>query len=253
MTERRFAGKVALVTGGGSGIGRATAIAFAGEGAAVVVAGRNAENLARTVDLIESEGGIASYVVADVTGSADVERMVRLTAQRHERLDIAFNNAGVLIGGPLHEIDEAEWASALAVNVSGVVLSMKHEIAYMREHGGGVIINVSSNIGPYVRLPGLSAYGATKAAVSAVTRAAAVEYIGDGIRINAVSPGMADTTMSLLPGEDETGRAERARSAIPLGRIATLDEVAATVLFLASDESGFAVGHDLVIDGGVAA
>lgn len=253
MTPQRFQGKVALVTGGSSGIGRATARAFAREGASVAVTGRNEENLEQTVKVIEGEGGVASYIVADVANSPEVAHMIRTCVQRHKRLDIAFNNAGVLTAGPLHQSDEAEWSRAFAVNVTGVMLSMKHEIRYMRRHGGGVIVNMSSNVGTHVTLPGLSVYGATKAAVSALSRAAALEYIADGIRINAISPGMSDTSMSLLPGEDEAGRAERARSVVPIGRIGSLDEVTATVLFLASPESGYAVGHDLVIDGGAAA
>lgn len=253
MTARRFDGKVALVTGGSSGIGRATAQAFAREGATVVVAGRNEDNLAHTVRLVEGQGGTASSIAADITDSAEVARMVHTTVRRHGGLHIAVNNAGVFLGGPLHEIDETEWAHAFDVNVTGVMLSMKHEIGHMREYGGGAIVNLSSNLGPHRSVPGVSAYGATKAAVSALTRAAAREYIGEGIRINAVSPGMSDTTMSMLPGEDEAGRAARARQDIPLGRIGTLDEVAATVLFLASDDAGYAVGHDLLIDGGAAA
>ncbi|WP_434582078.1 SDR family NAD(P)-dependent oxidoreductase [Carbonactinospora thermoautotrophica] len=268
----RFAGKVALVTGGGSGIGRATALAFAREGAAVVVAGRNPEPLTETVKLIEADGGRAAVVTADITRSADVARLVETTAERYgglhiafnnagvftvettaERyggLHIAFNNAGVFTAGPLVDLDEAEWARIIEINVTGTWLSMKHEIAYMREHGGGVIINMSSSVGPHITVPGLGAYAASKAAVSSLTRTAAREHIRDGIRINAISPGPCDTPMSMLPGETEAERAERMKEQVPIGRVGTLEEVAATVLWLASPESGFAVGHDLVIDGG---
>lgn len=249
--NNRFAGRVALVTGGGAGIGRATAQALANEGAAVVVSGRNLENLEQTVKLIESEGGTASAVVADVARSEDVERLVRTTVERHGGLDVAINNAGVLDGrGPLHEMDEAAWARVFDVNVLGVMLSMKYEIAHMRTHGGGAIVNVSSIVGPHKAIPANSAYGASKAAVSALTRTAAVEYIGEGIRINAVSPGPVDTAMSLQAYGDEDNRARQAEATIPLRRIGTSAEAAATILFLASEESGFAVGHDLVIDGG---
>ncbi|HLR95743.1 MAG TPA: SDR family oxidoreductase [Jiangellaceae bacterium] len=130
---------------------------------------------------------------------------------------------------------------------------MKHEIAHMRHHGGGVIVNTASNIGAHLRVPGLGAYTVAKAAVSHLTRAAAKDYIGDGIRINAISPGPMDSTMSLLPGETETERAERMQQMVPVGRVGTLDEAAATVLWLASAGAGFAVGHDLVIDGGLTA
>ncbi|KWX00473.1 3-oxoacyl-ACP reductase [Carbonactinospora thermoautotrophica] len=246
----RFAGKVALVTGGGSGIGRATALAFAREGAAVVVAGRNPEPLTETVKLIEADGGRAAVVTADITRSADVARLVETTAERYGGLHIAFNNAGVFTAGPLVDLDEAEWARIIEINVTGTWLSMKHEIAYMREHGGGVIINMSSSVGPHITVPGLGAYAASKAAVSSLTRTAAREHIRDGIRINAISPGPCDTPMSMLPGETEAERAERMKEQVPIGRVGTLEEVAATVLWLASPESGFAVGHDLVIDGG---
>lgn len=184
----RFTGKVVLVTGAGSGIGRATACAFAREGAVVVAAGRNAEPLEQTVKLIESEGGAATAVTADVTSSADVARLVATTVRRHGGLHIAFNNAGTLEAGALADMDEAAWDRQLAVNLTGTFLSMKHEIAHMRTHGGGVIVNTASNVGAHIRLPSLGAYAATKAAVSTLTQAAAKEHIGEGIRINAVSP-----------------------------------------------------------------
>ncbi|MEU6264487.1 SDR family NAD(P)-dependent oxidoreductase [Saccharopolyspora shandongensis] len=252
MTSR-FTGKVALVTGGGSGIGRATALAFAREGATVVVAGRNPEPLAETVELIEAPGGQGSSVTADVSNSDDVARLVATTVERHGGLHVAFNNAGVLAAGPVADIDEQDWDRQLAINVTGVWLSMKHEIAHMREHGGGVIVNTASNLGAHRRLPGTGAYAATKAAVSALTRTAALEYIGEGIRINAISPGPIETTMSLRPGETEAERAERLKVDQPIGRIGTLDEAAAAVLWLAAPESGFTVGHDLVLDGGASA
>lgn len=249
----RFTGKIALVTGGGSGIGRATALAFAREGTTVVVAGRSADSLEQTVKLIENEGGQASALTADVTSSEDVARLVATTVERHGGLHIAFNNAGTVEAGPLADMDEAAWDRQLAVNLTGVFLSMKHEIAHMRGNGGGVIVNTASNLGAHMRLPFLGAYAASKAGVSALTQAAAREYIGAGIRINAISPGPIDTPMSLLPGETEDDRTERMKTALPIGRVGTLDETASAVLWLASPESGFTVGHDLVVDGGAAA
>jgi NAD(P)-dependent dehydrogenase (short-subunit alcohol dehydrogenase family) len=231
----RFTSKVVVVTGGGSGIGRATARAFAREGAIVVVAGRRTEMLDDTVRLIETHGGRACAVVADVSRSDDVARLVATTV------------------GPLADLDQATWERQMAVNVTGVFLSMKHEITHMRAAGGGTIVNTASNIGAHKRLPYLSAYAASKAAVSALTRAAALEYIGQGIRINAISPGPVDTAMSLLPGETEAGRGERLRDALPVGRVGRVEEVASAVLWLASPESAFTVGHDLVLDGGATA
>jgi NAD(P)-dependent dehydrogenase (short-subunit alcohol dehydrogenase family) len=249
----RFTSKVVLITGGGSGIGRATALAFAAEGATVAVAGRRFENIDQPARLIEADGGRASAIVADVASTADAARLVATTVQRHGGLDIAFNNAGTIEAGPLADMDEAAWDRLLAVNLTGVFLTMKHEITHMRANGGGVIVNTASNLGAHMRLPFLSGYVATKAAVSALTRAAARECIADGIRINAVSPGPIDTPMSLRPGETEADRAVRLKDALPAGRAGTVSEAAAAVLWLASPEASFTVGHDLVIDGGASA
>jgi NAD(P)-dependent dehydrogenase (short-subunit alcohol dehydrogenase family) len=252
MTQR-FTGKTVLITGGGSGIGRATALAFAREGAVVAVAGRRREPLGQTVRLIKDAGGQASAVTADVSSPADAERLVAAVAERHGGLHIAFNNAGIIEAGPLADMDDAAWDRQVAVNLTGVFLAMKHEINCMRARGGGVIINTASNLGAHMRLPFLGAYAATKAAVSALTRAAAREYIADGIRINAISPGPIDTPMSLRPGETEADRDQRLAGALPAGRAGTVAEAAAAVLWLASPEAGFTVGHDLVIDGGATA
>ena len=248
-----FTGKIVLITGGGSGIGRATALAFAREGATVAVAGRRSDPLDQTVRLIENEGGQASAITADVSSAADAARLVATTVDRHGGLHIAFNNAGVLETGPLADMDEAAWDRQLAVNLTGVFLTMKHEIAHMRANGGGAIINTASNIGAHMRLPFLGAYAASKAAVSALTRAAAREYIAAGIRINAISPGPVDTPMSMRPGETEADRDQRLKDALPAGRAGTLAEAAAAVLWLASPGAGFTIGHDLVIDGGASA
>ena len=250
---KRFSTKTALVTGGGSGIGRATAQAFAAEGASVVVVGRQMEPLAQTVKLIEADGGEAVAVTADVSRAEDVAAAVATAVRHYGGLDIAFNNAGVFLPGMVADIEEADWANGLAVNLTGVWLSMKYEIDHMRAHGGGVIVNTASNLGAHARIPGAGGYIATKAAVSALTRTAAREYIADGIRINAISPGPTATSMSLRPGETDADRAERLRTALPIGRVGTLDEITASVLWLASPECGFTVGHDLVVDGGASA
>ena len=250
----RFSGKIALVTGGGSGIGRATALAFAAEGATVVVAGRGADGLERTVKEIEAAGGTASAVTADITDSGEVKDLVTTVVERHGGLHVAFNNAGILgRPAPTADVDEDDFAAVLATNVTGTWLCLKHEIAHMRAHGGGAIVNMASNIGAHGSRPGFAAYAASKAAVSALTRTAARDHIADGIRINAISPGAADTEMSRRPGESDADRDARVGAAVPLGRVGTTAEVANAVLWLASDEAAYAVGHDLVLDGGATA
>ncbi|XVQ12859.1 SDR family NAD(P)-dependent oxidoreductase [Spirillospora sp. CA-255316] len=248
-----FHGKVVLITGGGSGVGRATALAFARKGATVVVSGRTETALTETVKLVEQENGTADHIPADVTTSSDVQTLVRTTVDRHGSLDIAFNNAGALSVGHVADIDEADWNALVSTNLTGMFLALKYEIAHMREHGGGVIVNTSSIIGPHLRPEGMGAYAATKAAVSALTRTAARENIGAGIRINALTPGPLDTPMSMRPGETPADREDRFRPTLPLGRVGTLDEAASTVLWLASPESSYVVGQDLVLDGATTA
>jgi NAD(P)-dependent dehydrogenase (short-subunit alcohol dehydrogenase family) len=181
-----------------------------------------------------------------------MERLVRVTVERHGGLHVAHNNAGVFgRPAPVADLDLAVWQSVLDVNLTGVLLSMQQEIAYMRENGGGAIVNTASNIGFHGRRPGTAAYAASKAAVSTLTRVAALDHIGDNVRINAVSPGATDTAMSLRPGENDADRAARLAGTVPTGRVATTDEIVAAVLWLASEEVAFVVGHDLVVDGGV--
>ncbi|MGV9839730.1 SDR family NAD(P)-dependent oxidoreductase [Nocardia niigatensis] len=256
----RFDDKTVLITGGAGTIAGATAQAFAELGAIVVLAGRDADQLAaaaaqaRPTGRKVDRGGEVDWVVADVTDSYQVAAMVEEVVRRHGGLDVAFNNAGILgTPAPVGELEDADWHRVLDVNLTGVFLSMKHEIAHMRANGGGVIVNMASNIGTHGRRPGLAAYAASKAAVSVLTQTAARDHIGDGIRINAVSPGATDTRMSFRPGESRSDRDARVASAIPLGRVADPAEIAAAVVWLASPESAFVIGHDLVIDGGATA
>ncbi|MFE9094047.1 SDR family NAD(P)-dependent oxidoreductase [Streptomyces sp. NPDC007264] len=250
----RFSGRTALVTGAGSGIGRATALAFAAEGAHVVAAGRRAAPLDETVALIEGRGGKALAVRADISRADDAEALVRAAVDRFGSLDVAVNNAGVLrAGGPLADFPETDWRAQLDINVTGVFLALQAEIRQMRtQPSGGAIVNVASNIGAHTHVPGLAAYAASKAAVTALSRAAALDHVRDGVRITVVSPGATATAMSLRPGETEAERADRVRDALPLGRLSDPAEVAAAILYLASDDAAPLVGTDLVIDGGAA-
>ncbi|MEV0275757.1 glucose 1-dehydrogenase [Streptomyces sp. NPDC050610] len=250
----RFTGKTVLVTGGGTGIGRGIALAFAREGANVVVSGRRAEPLKETVALIEAAGGAGAAVTADVTDSRSVERLVEETVDRFGSLDVAVNNAGLFVpSAPVADIPEADFRQALDANVTGVFLSLKHEIAHMRAHGGGAVVNVSSNLGAHQRAAGLGAYVASKAALSALTRNAALDHIADGVRVNAVSPGKVDAPMSTLPGESPREKTERMRREMLTGRAARPEEIAAAVLYLASEDAASTVGADLVVDGGATA
>ncbi|WP_434589256.1 SDR family NAD(P)-dependent oxidoreductase [Streptomyces sp. A5-4] len=254
-TTARFIGKTVLVTGAGSGLGRAIALAFAAEGAQVIASGRGAAPLDETVALATEAGGAAIAITADVTRPEDVRALVNRTVEHFGGLDVAVNNAGVFRGGsPVAELSEADWRVLLDVNVTGVLLSMQAEIDRMRvQDGGGTIVNISSNLGAHLRIPGVAGYAASKAAVSALTRAAALDHIHDGVRINAVSPGASATTMSLRPGESDAERAVRMKEESPLGRVSTAEEVAAAVLYLASSDAASVVGTDLVIDGGTSA
>lgn len=238
------------MTGGGAGLGRATCLAFAADSASVVVADRDAEGAAGTVSLIEREGGSAVSVETDVTQISDCERMVAEATSRFGRLDFAYNNAGM--GGeglPTHETTLAHWDALMAVNLTGVFLSMKHEIPAMLETGGGAIVNTSSIRG-LVSYPDLSAYTASKHAVFGLTKSAALEYAAKGIRINAVCPGVVKTALVKQSYARMPGFEERSLALHPVGRFGEPEEIAATVVWLCSDDASYVAGTGLVVDGG---
>jgi NAD(P)-dependent dehydrogenase (short-subunit alcohol dehydrogenase family) len=250
MEKGRFAGKVAFVTGAGSGIGRATAVAFAREGAGVVVADRAAQSTQETARMIDALGGQALAVTCDVTRTDDVRGALDKTIETFGRVDFAFNNAGVEQPGmPAADLTEAGWDRIVDVNLRGVFLCMKHQIPLMLEQGGGVIVNTSSGAG-VKGIAGQAAYCAAKFGVVGLSKAAALDYAKSNIRINAVCPGIIETPMmDRFSGGTSEGR-ERVIALEPVGRMGRPEEIAAAVLWLCSDASAFVVGHALVIDGG---
>jgi NAD(P)-dependent dehydrogenase (short-subunit alcohol dehydrogenase family) len=247
-----FEGKVALVTGGGSGIGRATALAFARGGAQVVIGNRTVELGEDTVQTIREGGGEASFQRTDVSVEADVEALVEHTISTYGRLDMAFNNAGIEGEvGPLVEQTEANFQAVMDINVKGVWLSMKYEISRMLEQGGGTIVNCSSAAG-VVGFRGLGIYVASKHAVNGLTKTAALEYSSQGVRINSVNPAVIATAMSDRLLESVQMTEEDMAGLHPIGRIGQAEEVAQTVLWLCSERASFVTGHALLVDGGYA-
>ena len=245
-----FAGKVVLITGGTSGIGKSTAIAFARAGAKVVLTGRREKEGAQVVAEIKKLGGDAAFVRADISKDADVKKMVDFTVDKFGRLDVAFNNAGVEWKGPLNHATEAEYRRIFDINVWGVLNSMRHEIPVMLKNGGGAIVNTSSVAG-HVGLAQVSIYIASKHAVEGLTKSVALEFAKQNIRINAIAPGVNATEMLDRFAGDELR--DQITSTVPVARVGVADEIAAAVLYLASDAAKFTTGTSLIVDGGFVA
>jgi len=246
-------GKVALVTGGASGIGRATAVAMAREGARVAVADRAEETAAETVALINAAGGQAIAIGGDVTKEADVAAMVERTVSAFGRIDCAFNNAGVATravgpaGQRIHELSQASFDAMLAVNLTGVFLCLKHEVAQMLTQGvGGAIVNTASIAG-LIGLPTSAHYVAAKHGVVGLTKTAAMEYAQDGIRVNCVNPGYVKTPMTK---ETMETRFDEIMAKVPMRRLGIPEEIAEAVVWMCSDKASFMTGASHVVDGG---
>ena len=246
----RFDGKVAFLTGAGSGIGRATALRLAREGANVTIVGLVDADNQETARQVETIGRQALAITCDVTDSDAVQAALRATVDTFGGLDIAFNNAGIeQRPTPTAELTEEQWNRVIDVNLRGVFVCMRHEIPLLLERGGGAIVNTSSGAG--IRgFAGGAAYGAAKHGVIGLTRCAALDYAASNIRINAICPGIIDTEMM----DRFTGGTDAGRAAViaqePIGRMGHPDEIAAAVAYLCSDDAAFTVGHALVLDGG---
>ena len=245
-----FDGKVALVTGAGLGIGQASAVAFAKAGARVAVVDIDPEPAAHTVELVEETGVDSMLIEADVSHAADVARMVDATVEKFGRLDFAHNNVGNLgTRALIHDYPEDVFERVMRVTQTSMFLCMKYEIRQMLEQGGGAIVNTSSVAG-FIGLPGESAYVAAKHAVLGLTKTAALEYADQGIRVNAVCPGVIRTPMTefFIDGDPEAEKAAVARH--PMGRLGDPREIGDAVVWLCSDRASFVTGHPLVVDGG---
>jgi len=248
-------GKVALVTGGASGIGRATALALAREGAKLIIADRNDEGGQQTVHMITEQGGDAAFVQVDVTQARQVEAMISTTVATYGRLDCAHNNAG--IGARpralLHELPEESWDRVLSINLKGVWLCMKYEIMQMLKQGGGAIVNTASIMGLVGSWSRSGAYNASKHGVVGLTKTAALEYATSGIRVNAVCPGYIRTPLieEALTSNPEMEAQIVARH--PIGRMGRPEEIADAVVWLCSDAASFVTGHTMTVDGGYVA
>ena len=245
-----FDGKVALVTGGGTGIGRATAIAFAREGARVVIGNRNSEAGEAVVKAIQDAGGEASFLRTDVSSEEDVKALIEHAVATYGRLDVAFNNAGIGgAAGPLADQTSDNYDEVMGINVKGVWMSMKYEIREMLKTGGGAIVN-NSSVGGLLGFAGVGIYSASKHAVMGLTKSAALEYSAHGVRVNAVNPAVIRTPMAEGLAKMRKGKPDDFAAMHPIGRIGEPEEVAAAVLWLCSDKASFVTGTATCVDGG---
>ena len=244
-------GKVAVITGAAGGIGRASALTFAREGAKVVLGDRAEEALAETARLVSEAGGDAAWLATDVTRRDEVVALVALATERHRRLDCAFNNAGIPGGmQPFAEHSDEQFESVMDINVRGAWMCVQEEIKAMLRTGGGSIVNASSGLG-MIAAPQVAAYVTSKHAVLGLTRAAALEYPRQGIRVNAVLPGVVDTAMPQEMFAAAPGAIDAIGETSPMGRLARPEEVAEAAAWLCSDRSSYVNGHGLVVDGGI--
>ena len=245
--------KVALITGGNSGIGKETAVLFAREGARVVIAARDADKGRQTVAEIEAEGGTALFVACDVRDVGDCRRAIDTAVERWGRLDVLVNNAGVVLAGRAEETDEATWDEVMDINAKGVFLMSRAAIPVMRAQGGGVIVNNASDSG-IVGERRLVAYCASKGAVVLMTKAMAVDHATEGIRVNVLCPGPVYVDRwdrrAAAGGYDVSQDLDRLLSDVPMKRVGSPDEIARAALFLATDASSFMTGAAIVVDGG---
>ena len=249
----RLEDKVSLVTGGASGIGRATALAFASEGSKVVVADVQNEEGQETVQLVEEAGGEARFVGCDVSRAAEVEALIAECVEVYGRLDCAFNNAGVLGDMAVTaDCSEENFDRIVSINLKGIWLCMKYEIPLMLEQGGGAIVNAGSNAGMR-GVPHLPAYSASKGGVVILTRTAALEVAKSGIRINAVNPGLILTPMVQKQTAENPSAVDAFIAEEPVGRMGEPEEVARTVVWLCTDDASFVTGHLMAVDGGLLA
>jgi cyclopentanol dehydrogenase len=248
----RLENKVSLISGGARGMGAAEAILFASEGAKVVIGDVLEDEGRQTEAQINESGGECLFVRLDVASESNWQDVIATTVSRFGKLDILVNNAGIFPMGTVEDTSEELWDRVMAINAKGVFLGTKHAIPEMRKAGGGSIINISSIAG-LIGSRGAAAYGASKGAVRISTKSTAIQYAADGIRANSVHPGIIETPMSIPTILTTEEQRETQINRTPLGRIGTADDVASGVLFLASDESSFMTGSELVIDGGLTA